>query len=218
MSRFGMLAWLAVALAACGSLELAPPTREAAPLPERVVSTGVRIAQSDHGAAARFMVCRPPHCPTPTRKTLAMAPAGNTPALPLAASDPSPVRTPPSRTRDPDPAFITVVAHFSVGSAALTRDARQAIDAAVAAALPVRRVQVVARTDASGSASLNHALASARADAVSLHLRTRHPELLARLVVDARGRCCYAAPNHTAAGRAANRRAEVTFETDGDDL
>lgn len=82
----------------------------------------------------------------------------------------------------------------------------------VAAALGhAERILILGRTDSVGPSGPNHAMALARAVAVRNHLRSMVPALPDDIRVDARGLCCYAAPNDTAEGRAQNRRVEVVF-------
>ena len=50
------------------------------------------------------------------------------------------------------------------------------------------------------------------------HLRVRHPHLSSAVALDAEGACCFAASNETADGRALNRRVEIVFERDAEDL
>jgi outer membrane protein OmpA-like peptidoglycan-associated protein len=112
-------------------------------------------------------------------------------------------------------ASMQVVVHFAFGNAMLSPTARALIDEAAPAA---RRVAISGRTDSVGPPQVNQALALARAEAVREHLRARHPRLAPALTVQAEGACCYAAPNDTASGRALNRRVEVVFERDAEDL
>ena len=65
---------------------------------------------------------------------------------------------------------------------------------------------------------MNQALALDRAHAVRDHLRVRHPHLSPAGALDAEGACCFAASNETADGRALNRRVEIVFERDAQDL
>lgn len=73
------------------------------------------------------------------------------------------------------------------------------------------RILIAGRTDDLGSESLNQSLAFARALAIRDHLLDLAPDLPARIAIDAKGRCCYAASNQTAVGRAQNRRVEISF-------
>lgn len=228
MKRPGLrcvLTWAAVALAACGSVELADRASHQPDGPPRTGFAATRIAQAHVGPDARFVVCHPPACPVRTPKsvptstvvggqeaapaaTIAARPA---PTLPPAALPPAPPESPPP---------LRVVLHFGFASSALDAQAREALDLAATQPLPVRRVLIEGRTDSVGSAPFNHALAQARAEAVRQHLAARHPSLLAAAEVrlQSQGACCYAASNDSVSGRAANRRVEVSFERDGGDL
>ena len=70
---------------------------------------------------------------------------------------------------------------------------------------------IVGRTDNLGSEARNQSLAFARAIAIRDHLLDLAPDLPARIAIDAKGLCCYAAPNETTDGRAQNRRVELVF-------
>ncbi len=232
-STRSLLAWIALGVAACGSMELAAPNSSVAPAPA-VASTGAaRIAQSGFGRDARFALCQPPACPRPSAKSL---PA---PASAPVAVEPSPARTPRaqdasaltpmvSRRSPPvsasevieDPSPLKIVVHFGFGRSDLDAAGRDALDLAAAQPLPVRRVLIAGRTDSIGPAAANQALAQARAEAVQRYLMARHSRVLAAAEVrmQSQGACCYAAGNDSASGRAANRRVEVTFERDGGPL
>ncbi|ENO99028.1 lipoprotein [Thauera phenylacetica B4P] len=78
------------------------------------------------------------------------------------------------------------------------------------AELPAQgRITVAGRTDDAGPAPINDALAKARATTVRDHLVRARPELESAITVEAAGKCCFAAPNDTPAGRARNRRVEI---------
>lgn len=228
-----LLAWIALGVAACGSIELAGPNPSVAPAPAVAGTGAARIAQSGFGRDARFALCQPPACPRPSAKSL---PA---PASAPVAVEPSPARTPPaqdalaltpmvSRRSPPvsasevieDPSPLNIVVHFGFGRSDLDAAGRDALDLAAAQPLPVRRVLIAGRTDSIGPAAANQALAQARAEAVQRYLMARHSRVLAaaEVRVQSQGACCYAAANDSASGRAANRRVEVTFERDGGPL
>ena len=108
--------------------------------------------------------------------------------------------------------------HFAFGDASLTAAARAQIDE-VAGSLPsASRIAISGRTDSVGSPQSNQTLAVARANAVRDHLRNRHPHLAPAVTLEAQGACCFAAPNDTPQGRALNRRVEIVFERDSEDL
>jgi peptidoglycan-binding protein ArfA len=224
-----LLAWIALGVAACGSMDLVEPEPPLSSAPAMVGMSAARITQSGFGRDARFALCQPPACPRPTAKSL---PA---PTSTPVAVEPSPSRTPlaqdalaltPAISRTSPQAAATevvegppplqVVVHFGFGRSDL-----DALDLAASQPLPVRRVLIAGRTDSIGPAAANQALAQARrADAVRRYLTARHTRLLAvaEVRVQSQGACCYAATNDSASGRAANRRVEVTFERDGGEL
>jgi peptidoglycan-binding protein ArfA len=225
-----LLAWCALGVAACGSMELAGPEPSVPPAPAPANIGATRIAQSGFGRDARFALCQPPACPRPSTKSL---PA---PASAPVAAQPSPARTPlaqdasaltPTGLHRPppvsasevieDPSPLNVVVHFGFGRSDLDAAGCDALDLAATQPLPVRRVLIAGRTDSIGPAAANQALAQARAEAVQRYLTVRHAGMLAaaEVRVQSQGACCYAAANDSASGRAANRRVEVTFERDG---
>jgi len=225
-----LLAWIALGVAACSSIELAGPAPSVAPAPVVAGMGAARIAQSGFGRDARFALCQPPACPRPSAKSL---PA---PASTAVAVEPSPSRThraqdaaalaPTGSYRSPpvsasevieDSSPLKVVVHFGFGRSDLDAAGRDALDLAATQPMPVRRVLIAGRTDSIGPAAANQALARARAEAVQRYLLARHSRLLAaaEVRVQSQGACCYAAGNDSASGRAANRRVEVIFECDG---
>lgn len=228
-----LLAWIALGVAACGSMELAGPEPSVPPAPAPANIGAARIAQSGFGRGARFALCQPPACPRPSAKSV---PA---PASTQVAVEPSPSRThraqdavalaPTGLHRSPpisasevieDPSPLKVVVHFAFGRSDLDGAGRNALDLAATQPLPVRRVLIAGRTDSIGPAAANQALAQARAEAVQRYLTAQHAGVLAaaEVLVQSQGACCYAAANDGASGRAANRRVEVTFERDGAEL
>lgn len=221
-----MLTWAAVALAACGSVELADRASHEPDRPPQVAAAAARIAQVHFGPDARFVVCQPPACPVRTPKSIPTNSAVSAPeAAPVVtiaarpASRPLPIAmaAAPSAVQTEATPPLRVVLHFGFGSSALDVQAREALDLAATQPLPVRRVLIEGRTDSVGGAAVNDALAQARAEAVRQHLAVRHPRLLAAADVrlQSQGACCYAASNDSVSGRATNRRVEVTFERDG---
>ncbi|WP_284620633.1 OmpA family protein [Aquabacterium humicola] len=195
----------------------------------------LRVVQINHGPDARFETCLPPACPSVTPKTLgpgnhAIAPhqsaARTAAATPIATPGDWPAHVnrpepePAPRPAQPVPAPSTIrelAVTFAFGSATLTATARASIDEAVTEP-GVVRLAIRGRTDSTGPAALNQALAASRARAVEAHLQRAHPRLaeLAR-TVDASGACCYVATNDTAEGRARNRRVEIDIERTTDD-
>jgi len=228
-----LLAWIALGVAACGSMELAGPEPSLSLAPAVAGISAARIAQSGFGRDARFALCQPPACPRPSAKSLpapastpvAVEPtpsrtplAQDAPVLKSAASRRSPQAAASEVIEDPPP--LRVVVHFGFGRSDLDVAGREALDLAASQPMPVRRVLIAGRTDSIGPAATNQALAQARAEAVQRYLTARHPRVLAaaEVRVQSQGACCYAAANDSASGRAANRRVEVTFERDGGEL
>jgi outer membrane protein OmpA-like peptidoglycan-associated protein len=111
-----------------------------------------------------------------------------------------------------------VVVHFAFGDASLSPAARALIDEVVEPLASARRVAISGRTDSIGTRRSNQWLATARASAVRDHLRLRHPHLAAAVTLEAQGACCFAASNETPEGRALNRRVEIVFERDAENL
>lgn len=204
---------------------------------ERLASkVAVHVAQLDFGRHAGFATCLPPACPAVTPKTLPGEPPPTAPMPPavglaeslgrgeavLPAEQSRDVPAVPANrvtpSSDAASAERQVVVHFAFGNAMLSPTARGLIDEAAEAAPAARRVAISGRTDSVGPPQVNQALALARAEAVREHLRARYPRLAPALTVQAEGACCYAAPNDTASGRALNRRVEVVFERDAEDL
>nr|WP_297383311.1 OmpA family protein [uncultured Roseateles sp.] len=186
------------------------PTTEAA----KVVR---RIAQFGFGRLARFGECVEPACPDNTRKSLppvpeptSAQPSAPTPSV-IPAIEPEPLPRPISATA-PAPATDRhrLILHFALNSASLTATHRTLLRDALPGFQHSERIVIAGRTDDLGSAPLNQSLALARGLAVRDYLLSLDPGLPARISIDARGRCCYAAPNDDAHGRALNRRVEIS--------
>jgi outer membrane protein OmpA-like peptidoglycan-associated protein len=216
--------------ASCGF----PPSKDASVQAEArpaLTRPAVHIAQLDFGRQAAFASCMPPACPEVTQKTLASdttAPQASRPIEPpaslnrdesLVAGEPD---TPAAPAPDPErwAALMSkrLVVHFAFGSAALSAGARALIEEAVGATPFAERIAIRGRTDNVGSPQANQMLAADRANAVRDHLRARHPQLAPVVTLEAKGACCFAAPNDTPQGRALNRRVELVFERDAEDL
>lgn len=206
----------ALLLAAC-SLPSTTRAQPSAPVHAGAARADQRIAQLEFGRAARFALCVGPTCPAVTRKTLAV------PAIPAAQPmateqptgptfEPAPIaKREPSIAADPTAPPHKLVLHFSTDSAALTATHKSLLRGAIAELRKTDRIVIIGRTDNLGSESRNQSLAFARAIAIRDHLLDLAPDLPARIVIDAKGLCCYAAPNETADGRAQNRRVELVF-------
>ncbi len=236
MSR---LADLAVSTTFAGSLLLANTscaTRHpdgaatSAPRSETQVPGVQRLVQFSFGTQAAFGVCVEPACPAVTPKTLAMAGAAPMQAVAhrVAAtadatresglqSEIAPVPSPaPSAPVQPvDSAVFNIVVVFPFASAQLTAPARTALSASIRHARQSERIVISGRTDAVGNDQVNESLALARALSVRNYLRDQAPDLAAVISIDARGRCCFVAPNETEDGRSRNRRVEIAFFSQG---
>jgi outer membrane protein OmpA-like peptidoglycan-associated protein len=209
---------LACTLGACaligGSDE--PP----APWPVSEPARGARhLAQLDFGRRARFAECFEPGCPSRTPKTIAIASDREAPNPPTAVVTPGvPVVTepPPAAPALPPTAPTAATAQrltllFALGSATLTSEHRARLRSALPDLQSSDRIVVAGRTDDLGSEALNRSLALARGLAVRDYLLDIDPQLPARIAIDARGRCCYVAPNDDARSRSRNRRVEVAY-------
>lgn len=205
-----------LALAACSLLERTytrpqPPDRTATSAADQ------RITQLDFGLKARFSRCVEPTCPAVTRKTLAVAaiPAAQpmaTELLATPAAEPTPSgKREPSIAAEPTRPPHKLVLHFSTDSAALTATHKSLLRGAITELRKTDRIVIVGRTDNLGSEARNQSLAFGRAIAIRDHLLDLAPDLPARIAIDAKGLCCYAAPNETADGRAQNRRVDLVF-------
>lgn len=222
--RLGLTAILALSGALCCALVLAACSLPAKPLayPQAPVHAAAapadqRITQLDFGRAARFALCAEPACPNVTRKTLAVAapPA----AQPMATEQPAALPVAPALVAEREPSIAAdptrpphkLVLRFSTDSAALTATHKSLLHAAITELRKTDRIVIVGRTDNLGSEARNQSLAFRRAIAIRDHLLDLAPDLPARIAIDAKGLCCYAAPNETADGRAQNRRVELVF-------
>ena len=236
MSR---LAHLAVSTTFAGSLLLANTscaTRHpdaaatSAARSETQVSGVQRLVQFSFGTQAAFGICVEPACPAVTPKTLSMAGAAPMQAVAhrVAATadatresglqtDIAPVPSPaPSAVVHPvDKAVFNIVVVFPFASAQLAAPARTALSASIRHARQSERIVISGRTDAVGNDQVNESLALARALSVRNYLRDQAPDLAAVISIDARGRCCFVAPNETKDGRSRNRRVEIAFFSQG---
>ena len=220
LHRAGWLAVVGCCTAVAASCSLFRTPVPANPATGRHATAPARLAQLDFGRDAVFAQCVPPVCPTRTPKTLATeAPRQSIdPAAPPAPPEPvapAPVQPAPATTAQ---SSRTVIVQFALGSAKLSPAARSQLNAAIGDLSRVRRITIVGRTDSTGPLAFNQELALARALAVRDHLRRTHPALAATLTLRARGACCFIAPNDTLAGRAQNRRVEVVFQMNEEDL
>lgn len=144
-----------------------------------------------------------------TRPDAAVLSAGH------ATKEPAPLNAtaPPETSASSIPPNSSVRLHlnFTLGSANLTSHARRMLRSAMPQAWQAQRIVIHGRTDDVGSSEINETLAFARALAVRDFLRDEAPDLPGVIAIDAKGRCCFVASNHTEQGRALNRRVEVVL-------
>lgn len=219
MSRLALsVGLLACTLGACALIggQDEPP----APQLAREPAHGARhLVQLDFGQRARFAECVAISCPSRTPKTIATAsdrdalkpaPAAVSPAVPAAAEPPPAASAvPPSAPAPATAQRLTLL--FALGSATLTSEHKARLRSALPDLQHSDRILVAGRTDDLGSEALNQSLALARGLAVRDYLLDIDPRLPARIAIDARGRCCYVAPNDDARSRSRNRRVEVAY-------
>lgn len=164
--------------------------------------------------------CPSTGCLTPTLKTLAVA-YRSAPDKPhdtsvVAATAPRESETPASPAPTAPDRPVTqasereVIVYFGYADARLPPEAKATLRDALRDRTTLVRIAVRGRTDGLGASPANQRLAHSRANAVREHLLARDPSLAPLIEVEARGSCCYVAPNNTPAGRALNRRVEVT--------
>jgi len=213
---FGLALCIALSLVACS---LSPTTRARPQASIRVSAAPAdhRIAQLDFAREARYALCTEPACPMVTRKTLSVIAPATAPEQPTVAS---PLTPPTAELKLSIAAESAVPPHklvlrFATDSAALTVAHKSLLRGAIVELRQADRIVIVGRTDDLGSEVRNQSLAFARALAIRDHLLDLAPDLPARIAIDAKGRCCYAAPNDTSDGRAQNRRVELVFTRPG---
>lgn len=184
------------------------------------------VIQANGGESPHWTVCTQ-DCPAPSPKSRPSAASDQAPAAELSeASALAPVATDAARAAtsmkvsaptpapavQPPPApqpFAKLVLHFAVGSARLDADALTKLNQALPRLQRAATLRIAGRTDDTGSAETNDALAKARGLAVIEWLRVAERGIGASWTAHSQGACCYLAPNDTAAGRAANRRVEI---------
>lgn len=207
-----------------------PPMPVEPPAPTTAMTLG-RLAQLGHGREATFELCRSDACPQRTPKTLMAAPGALHPASPTAAAiAPMPARMAsemgdrrlplakrPSSAAPQRLPVQQLSVHFPFASAQLDATARATLREAAPRLALAREIALGGRTDSTGPAAVNEALAQARAQAVLRELLILAPGIAPRVSVDAQGVCCFVEPNDSAAGRARNRRVEIRYRPGNDD-
>lgn len=204
-----LVAGVLLGAAGCSAVGSAPTGAAAArPLGPPVK----RVVQVSYGADATFAVCVEPACPRVTPKTLAPEDRAGLGAMGIAAGMPTAGLGVAGAFRaSPAEPAAQVVVTFASGSAALADDGKAALRAALARYGKARRIMLAGRTDSTGSVAGNKVLARARATAVRDYLVGLAPGLHSVVQVEAQGTCCLKAASDSEAGRARNRRVEVTF-------
>lgn len=165
----------------------------------RHTATSKVIQQMGYGLNARFTWCEHTTCPDRTIKTL--APVDRAPAAPVIARASTPPQAQEIRK--------SIVVLFRSGSARLGDQEAKVIDMQLADARRSRRIVIRGRTDDTGSPRRNDILARQRAEVVRDYLTKRRLSDTIEITLESKGSCCYAADNHSASGRSANRRVEV---------
>jgi outer membrane protein OmpA-like peptidoglycan-associated protein len=100
--------------------------------------------------------------------------------------------------------------YFPTGQSTLDVDARRSIDA-LTTSMSVRRVQIAARTDSTGTPAQNSRLVYLRAVAVARYLKTMPHLTGVPIDTEAKALCCYVATNGDANGRRLNRRVDIAL-------
>lgn len=209
-------------MAACSLLRM--PPAQSPPLLATTAATPARhIVQLDFGREARYARCSEPACPATTPKTLATVAtaAARVPVVETTSivTHTVEVTKAPTPTTPVAPSALTastskaqvLVLHFNSDSATLTPTHKAMLASTVVALSQAERLIILGRTDDVGANGPNQTIALARAVAVRDHLRHIAPSLPDDIRVDAKGLCCYAAPNNSVEGRAQNRRVELVF-------
>lgn len=169
------------------------------------------IAQDGYGRSARFVICRLETCPRSTPKTPDSLPPPPVVEAPQAEPAAAPATT-VAKVTDVQPAPEKpqrFVVRFATGKWALTKTSKASLDSAVPYLIAAERVLLRGRTDITGTKALNDRLALKRAETVKQYLLQPKNKIIAPIVIEATGQCCYVASNDTDDDRLLNRRAEL---------
>lgn len=217
-SARGMLVATSLLIAGC----VAPPHH-----PSNTISTPtpLRLAQVGYGRDATFETCSTDICPQRTVKTVRTSASPQVEAI----SIPTPEVGSMAMDRDANYRVIAramrlseeslaqqIDIRFGFGSARLSNDARKTLRELAPQLANAVKVSISGRTDSFGPSPVNQQLAKARATVVLRELLIFVPDIARLVTVDARGGCCYAQSNDSAAGRALNRRVEIRYWLDND--
>jgi len=191
---------IAVALCGCSSVQQETPP-QAPPVP-------VGFQQLDKGLSQTFVTCQP--CAQPTQKTLWTAPAPS--RQPAASTNAAPAQeASPAKPQVDKETIVATSVHFASDSAALDATAKSRLKAFCQGRMQLDGLTVTGHTDSTGAPVRNHRLAQQRARTTSQFLRACAEQQGTALHIDeqAKGACCYVAPNNSPEGRAMNRRVDV---------
>ncbi|WP_128002284.1 MULTISPECIES: OmpA family protein [Piscinibacter] len=214
---------LVLSTASCSLLPRAADDQAAPSVASRPAQ--LRVVQMNFGRDAYFAACAEPACPSVTQKTLPqaelrqtvalVAPVRPEPAVVESSPAPPPAPAPAAKPARPKVEEIHILLTFPFASAALTDTAKDTLRRALPTARESDRIVISGRTDSVGSDEVNQKLALARALAVRNYMRDAVPDLPNVISIDAKGRCCFIAPNDNEGGRSKNRRVEVVFLSTG---
>lgn len=146
-------------------------------------------------------------CPKPTPKTV------NLPAPQLQATGQT--LLPEIKAAKPEPVVAHKV-HFNFAQAVPTQDGVDRLTRILQEIRASHVIHITGHTDDIGGSHCNERLALRRAEFVAAWLKRRGIRI--PMEVEAKGKCCYLAPNDTDDGRAANRRVEVVLRERQSDL
>lgn len=174
--------------------------------------------QLDKGANQTFVGCSP--CAKPTEKSLWTAPEQeprvNANTLPsqgprLEGGGSTTANNTTSPTGQMRNQSKGVVIQFDLNKATLSAGAKQQLNTFCETAKDGESIQIIGRTDATGTEHINQKLAQARAQATEKYLNRclKGKGKKAITTMSAQGQCCYVADNKSEEGRARNRRSEV---------
>lgn len=188
----------------------APLLRQDTPqeLAHRAPITAYTVAQLGFGNSARFGLCIPPACPMVTPKHAKATETKDSQGIAGSVRDHEPAPREEGKRHAAPINVLTV--YFPTGQSTLDSDARRSIDA-LATSMAVRRIQIAARTDSTGTPAQNSRLVHLRAEAVARYLKAMPLLTGVPIDTDAKALCCYVAPNGDANGRRLNRRVDIAL-------
>ncbi|WP_126448270.1 OmpA family protein [Sulfuricystis multivorans] len=193
MKRFLLVVLPAIGIAGCAST---PEVESPSKTPKRLVVGWIkkdwRLCEADDS------------CSRPTPKTVALpAPAPVFVYPDVVQHQPAVQETKPAIPSKP------AIVHFKLALATPTQEGALELENVIQSIAVDAALRIEGYTDDLGSQSLNNRLARQRAEYVMSWLKARGVKN--PMEVEAKGKCCYIAPNNTDVGRAANRRAEIHF-------